>query len=177
MPVKEMTLYKLHSEFAILELLSARVKSGIQLMQNPISKFHWRRSVGFALARKDVQVNREYSTSLSVYAIFGLHGKWCLWTDRHFTVNISLLAVKFWPLPSSVSVRERVLLNITLIRDVTPCSMTNVSFVGHFTSIFMAVSRTLLKRRAISATSGAYARDTASVLGNLLKWEDNPPSA
>jgi len=39
-PVKEMTLYILNFEFAIFELLSATVKSGLQLMRNPISKFH-----------------------------------------------------------------------------------------------------------------------------------------
>ena len=39
-PVKEMTLYILNFKFATLELLSATVKYGLQLMQNPFSKFH-----------------------------------------------------------------------------------------------------------------------------------------
>ena len=54
-----MALYIFNFEFAILELLSATVKSDLLLMPKPISKFHFSRSVGFPLARRDVQVNSE----------------------------------------------------------------------------------------------------------------------
>ena len=37
--LSEMTLYIFNFEFTILELCSATVKFGLQLMQNPISKF------------------------------------------------------------------------------------------------------------------------------------------
>jgi hypothetical protein len=52
----------------------------------------------------------------------------------------------FRPLPSSDSVRERVLLNITVLRGVTPCSMIcSVASQEIFTSTFMAVSRAVIK--------------------------------
>jgi hypothetical protein len=58
-PVKEMALYMFNFEFAIFELRSATVKFGLQLMQNPNSKFHSSLSVDFTLARRDVQVNSQ----------------------------------------------------------------------------------------------------------------------